>query len=115
MTLNLIDRSNYLKALLILTGKDKEITTAEREMIRKIASVLGFEKVFTENAMDELSENQYISDDPPKFSDVKLAEVFIKEGIRLHLQVKVCTTTNIIGFLKLLLKIICQHNGSTLN
>jgi hypothetical protein len=77
------DRGNYLKALLILVGKDKKIVRQERENLIKLANILGFGKEFCDEAMNEYFENEYLVQDPPKFSDKKIAEAFLLDGIRL--------------------------------
>lgn len=77
------DRGNYLKALLILVGKDKKIVRQERENLVKLANILGFDKEFCDTAMNEYFENEYLVQDPPKFSDKKIAEAFLLDGIRL--------------------------------
>ena len=83
MTCGLIDRSNYFRSLLILLRKNDQIKEEEKIMVCKIAKVMGFEKGFTENAINELLVNEYLIEDPPLFSNLKLAEAFIKDGIKL--------------------------------
>lgn len=78
-----LDRSNYLKGLLILIGKDKKIAREERETLMKLSKVLGFDQEFCENAINELLENEYIIEEPPKFSNHEFAKAFFKDGIRL--------------------------------
>ena len=77
------DRGNYLKALLILVGKDKKIVRQERENIIKLANILGFDKEFCDDAMNEYFENEYLVQDPQKFSNQKIAEAFLLDGIKL--------------------------------
>lgn len=77
------DRGKYLKALLILVGKDKKIVRQERENLIKLANILGFDKEFCDTAMNEYFENEYLVQDPPKFSNQKIAEAFLLDGIRL--------------------------------
>ena len=83
MNMEVIDRSNYLKALLILIGKDKKITEHEKEMMLKFGDILGFDKKFCVNAINDLFENEYIVEEPPKFSNSSIAKMFIKDGIKL--------------------------------
>ncbi|MBN1638409.1 MAG: hypothetical protein JW866_05555 [Ignavibacteriales bacterium] len=82
MKLQIIDKSLYFKGLLLLIGKDKIISNEERNYILKIGKVLGFEKEFCKNAIDELLENPYIEDEPPVFSKRIIAESFIKDGLK---------------------------------
>lgn len=83
MELTQFDRSNYLKGLLILVGKDKVVSKNERNNFIKLSKVLGFDQEFSEDAIDELLENEYISQEPPKFSNKEIAEAFVLDGIRL--------------------------------
>lgn len=77
------DRGKYLKALLILIGKDKKIVRQERENLIKLANILGFDKEFCDTAMNEYFENEYLVQDPPKFSDQKIAQAFLLDGIKI--------------------------------
>lgn len=81
--MQILDKSNYFKGLLLLIKKDNQMNEDERELLKKIGKVLGFEKKFYENAIREILNNQFITQDPPKFSDKKIAECFIKDGVRL--------------------------------
>ncbi|MCZ7603437.1 MAG: hypothetical protein QY331_03560 [Melioribacteraceae bacterium] len=81
MKLNVIDRSNYLKGLLVLISKDKKISEDEKNFIMSIGNKLGFDKEFTEEAIDTLLDNEYISQEPPLFSDQEFARSFIEDGI----------------------------------
>ncbi len=83
MALNPLDRSNYFKGLLILIGKDREISDSERGMMKKLAEILGFNQKFVETAINELFENQYILEDPPLFSSQVVAQMFIKDGMHI--------------------------------
>lgn len=83
MKLDVLDRSNYLKGLLVLIGKDNLVSDEERELVMKAGSKLGFEKQFCTTAINEILENEYISNEPPKFSEKKIAKSFIIDGIRL--------------------------------
>jgi len=85
MTLNLIDRSNYFKGLLLLIRKDRVITNEEREMVKKLGTILSFDKKFVKNAINDILNNEFIIDEPPKFSSKDLTKVFIKDGIKLAL------------------------------
>lgn len=85
MKLNLLDRSNYLKGLLVLIGKDKKISEDENNFIMNVGKILGFDKEFCQEAIDTLLENEYISQDPPVFSNSEFAMSFIVDGISVSL------------------------------
>ena len=83
MELTLLDKSNYLRSLLILIGKDKNIAIKEKELFLRLSKTLGFSEEFCNDAVNELLVNNYIIEDPPKFSDIEIAKAFIKDGIQL--------------------------------
>ncbi len=83
MEMTLQDRSNYLKGLLILIGKDKKISESEREKLIEISDLLGFDRKFCSEAIDEILNNEYIIEEPPLFSNIEIAKAFIKDGIIL--------------------------------
>jgi hypothetical protein len=85
MTNNYLDRSNYVKGLLLLIGKDNRITDGERDFLHKIGGALSFDKKFIENAINELFDNEYLGSEPPVFSRKQFAEVFLRDAIRLAL------------------------------
>jgi len=83
MELTLLDKSNYLRGLLILIGKDKNIAIKEKELFLRLSKTLGFSEEFCNDAVNELLVNNYIIEDPPRFSDIEIAKAFIKDGIQL--------------------------------
>jgi hypothetical protein len=80
-----LDRSNYLKGLLITARKDEQLTDLEKNMIRKLSERLGFSQDFFEETINNLLENKYIKDDPIVFSEQNIAKSFIEDGLRLSL------------------------------
>ena len=83
MKIDVLDRSNYLKGLLVLIGKDNLISEEERELFMKVGNKLGFEKQFCTTAINEILENEYISSEPPIYSNQAIAKSFIIDGIKL--------------------------------
>ena len=83
MKISLLDRSLYLKGLVLLIRKDRKIDTAERNMAVCVGKILGFEKKFSEKVIEELLDNKYIVDVPPHFSTSDIARCFIKDGLKL--------------------------------
>lgn len=77
------DKSNYLKGLLVIAKKDKELTEQEIEIIKETARKLGFAQDFYEGALKSLLVNKYISEEPIIFSDKKIAESFVTDGLKL--------------------------------
>jgi hypothetical protein len=83
MKLSELDKSNYFRAMLLLSGKDRKISTSERQIINQLGEKLGFEKSFTSSAMNSLFYNENIKNDPPVFSNPEIAKSFIRDGIKL--------------------------------
>ena len=78
-----IDRSNYLKGLLILAKKDCQLTEQEKKIIKHFAKKLGFSSDFYNETIENLLANKYIGEEPIKFSNRKIAKSFLEDGIRL--------------------------------
>ncbi len=83
MQLNQLDKSNYFRAMLLLSGKDEKISSEEKSFIDALGEKLGFEKSFRKQAINSFFENDYIRKEPPRFSTPEIAKSFIRDGIRL--------------------------------
>ena len=83
MTNNYLDRSNYVKGLLLMIGKDKKITDKERDFLHNTGKTLSFNKKFIEGAIDGLFENEHLGNEPPIFSQKQYAEAFLRDAIKL--------------------------------
>ncbi len=77
------DKSNYLKGLLIVAKKDKQLADSEKRIIRGIGEKLGFASDFYEDVLRDLLSNEYIIEDPIRFSNMKIARSFIDDGLKL--------------------------------
>lgn len=85
MKISVIDRSLYFKGLMLLIRKDREIRKEEKQLMTRIGAIMGFEKKFCKNAIDEIMDNKNINDLPPRFSNSKIAEYFIHDAIIISL------------------------------
>ena len=83
MTINPLDTSNYFRGLLMLAGSEKQITQDEKILLKKIGGVLGFNHSFMEVSINDFENNKHIKADTPRFSDPEIAELFLKDGIKL--------------------------------
>jgi len=83
MKLTMLDRSTYLKGLMLLIKKDNVIAESEKKLMIKIGQTLGFDKSFIETSIKDLMDNQYITDNLPTFSNVAFAESFILDGLKV--------------------------------
>lgn len=80
-----VDRSNYLKGLLITARRDKQITNSEKEILKNISDKLGFSSDFYNEITENLLSNKYITEEPIIFSNKKIAHSFIEDGLKLAL------------------------------
>jgi len=83
MEIPVIDKSNYLKGLLITAKKDNQLAESEKKIIKEISVKLGFANDFYEDIIKNLLNNKYITDEPIIFSNKKIAESFLEDGLRL--------------------------------
>ncbi len=77
------DKSSYLKGLLILAKRDNVLTESEENIIKDIAQRLGFSTDFYEYTLQNLLQNEYLTEEPVKFSEMKLSYSFIIDGLKL--------------------------------
>lgn len=85
MEISLIDRSLYLKGLMLLIRKDGEIQDEEKNMMLCAGEMLGFDKGFCEDTIEEILHNKHIVDEPPLFSSTGIARSFVRDGLRIAL------------------------------
>ncbi|MBU0559795.1 MAG: hypothetical protein KKG93_09510 [Bacteroidetes bacterium] len=89
MEISYKDRSEFLRGFLILIRKDKIITIEERTMALIIGNYLGFAKDFCTESLDNLLKNEYISEEPPLFSNSIIANYFVRESFRIVDQIHI--------------------------
>jgi hypothetical protein len=80
---SLLDKSNYLKGLLIIARKDNQLAEQEKNILKNISEKLGFASDFYDETIKHLLLNKHISDEPIKFSNEKIASSFISDGLKL--------------------------------
>ena len=80
-----LDRSNYLKGLLITARKDNQLSENEISIINKFATKMGFSSDFFKETISNLLGNKYITEEPIKFSSQNIAKSFIEDGLKLAL------------------------------
>jgi len=91
-----LDRSNYLKGLLITARKDKQLSEPEKLVIKKLSDKLGFSPDFYDEIINNLLHNKYITEDPIKFSTRQIAESFVEDGLKLALSDSVITDSEML-------------------
>jgi hypothetical protein len=83
MNIPLIDRSNYLKGLFITAKLDKELSTKEKDILKKISDKLGFANDFFQESIRCLLTNNYINEEPIIFSNEEIARSFLNDALKL--------------------------------
>ncbi len=83
MEFPLIDKSSYLRGLLIIARKDNQLAESEKQILKNISDKLGFASDFYDETIKNLLLNNHIEDAPIKFSNKKIASSFISDGLRL--------------------------------
>ena len=83
MNIALVDKSNYLRGLLILTRKDNNISKIQKSIILKAGKRLGFSSEFCEEILNTLLYNEFLCDEPIKFNSYAVAKSFIADGLKL--------------------------------
>lgn len=83
MEFPLLDKSNYLRGLLIIARKDNQLAESEKNILKSIAEKLGFASDFYEETIKNLLINKHIKDEPIEFSNEKIAASFISDGLKL--------------------------------
>jgi len=83
MNIALVDKSNYLRGLLILTRKDNNISKIQKTIILKAGKRLGFSSEFCEEILDTLLFNECLCEEPIKFNSYSVAKSFIADGLKL--------------------------------
>lgn len=77
------DRLNYFHGLLSPLAKSRRITDKERQFVKSLCSLLQLEKDVCRETVANFKSNIFVMDMPPKFSDRKIAEAFIKDTISI--------------------------------
>ncbi|MEJ2494093.1 MAG: hypothetical protein P8Y79_07170 [Ignavibacteriaceae bacterium] len=88
MDIPLIDRSNYLRGLLVLAKKDNQVSEHEKKIILDAGKKLGFSSSFCEEILNTILHNDCVCHEPIKFDNYTVAKSFIIDGIKLSLSGK---------------------------
>jgi hypothetical protein len=69
--------------MLLLARQDEKINMKEKELLMKIGKILRFNQQFCEQTIDDLLQNEHITELPLQFSTKEWAEIFLKDGIKI--------------------------------
>ena len=83
MNIPLIDKSRYLRGLLILARKSNHISKIQKLIILNAGKRLGFSSEFCEEILKTILRNECLCEDPIKFENHTVAESFISDGLKL--------------------------------
>ncbi len=83
MNITVLEASEYFRGLLILIRKDFKTTQHEIDVVKRIGKILGFAEEFCANAVSEILENPFITEESPLFSTRELAIKFLRDGISI--------------------------------
>lgn len=83
MDIPIIDKSSYLRGLMILARKDNNISNIQKVIILNAGKRLGFSSEFCEETLNTLLVNRCLCDDPIKFENRTVAKSFITDGLKL--------------------------------
>lgn len=83
MMINEIDKGRYLRGLLILSKKDRQLSQEEKDIVKEVGSYLGYDSEFIQESIQNILRNKYVKDEPVIFSSKEVAEHFINDGLKL--------------------------------
>lgn len=89
------DKSEFLRGFLILIRQNKEISIYERNMTMVIGKYFGFAKDFCNDSINSILENEYVSNNPPRFSSKSIAEYFVTESFNILNQIHMLSSDEI--------------------
>ena len=95
MSIALIDKSSYLRGLMILARKDNHISKIQKTIILKAGKQLGFSSGFCKEILNTLLYNKCLCEDPIKFNSYAVSKSFIADGLKLTCSGKLITDTEL--------------------
>ena len=91
MDITYIDKSSYLRGLLVLARKDNHISEIQKTIILKAGKRLGFSSNFCEENLNTLLYNECLCEEPIKFNSYAVSKSFIADGLKLTCSGKLIT------------------------
>jgi len=79
----ILDKSNYLRGLLIVAKMNNKIDDGEKDIITTASSRFGFSQDFLTETMQNILANDFVSTTPIQFSKPAIAREFIDECLKL--------------------------------
>lgn len=78
-----LDKSNYLKGLLIVAKMNNKIEEGEKDIISSASNRFGFSSDFTNETIQNILANDFVPNTPIQFSKPEVAQEFIGECLKL--------------------------------
>ncbi len=101
MNLTELDKGKYLRGLLVLSKKDRQLTQEEKNIVKEVGSYLGYDSEFIQESIQNILNNKYVKDEPVVFSTEEIARHFINDGLKLSF----CDTETPVEELKYITKV----------
>jgi hypothetical protein len=101
MILSEIDKGQYLRGLLVLSKKDRQLTLEEKNIVKEVGSYLGYDSEFIQESVQNILRNKYVKEEPVVFSSQEAAKHFIRDGLKLSF----CDSENPVEELKYITKV----------
>ncbi|MCK9425504.1 MAG: hypothetical protein M0Q21_05635 [Ignavibacteriaceae bacterium] len=79
----ILDKSNYLRGLLIVAKMNNKIDEGEKDIISSASNRFGFSQDFLTETMQNILANDFVSNTPIQFSKPAVAQEFIGECLKL--------------------------------
>lgn len=79
--LDLRERSEYFRGLLLVMAADGELDIRERELIKKNVSAFDFSPEYIDESIDSILKNRHVSQVPPKFSRPEHSRRFLADAL----------------------------------
>jgi len=79
----ILDKSNYLKGLLIVAKMNNKIEDGEKDIISSASSRFGFSQDFINETIQNILANDFVPNTPIQFSKPAVAQEFIGECLKL--------------------------------
>lgn len=83
--LDLRERSEYFRGLLLVMAADGELHPRERKLIRESIAAFDFSPEYIDESMNSILQNNHVSLSPPVFSSVIHGKRFLSDALDIAL------------------------------
>lgn len=79
--LDLRERSEYFRGLLLVMAADGELDVRERDLIKKNIAEFDFSPEYIDESIDSILKNRHVSQVPPRFSRAEHSRRFLSDAL----------------------------------